>query len=332
MVLGSAAIAETPYKTYTVDGYGYVLETQSAYNPLSAITKVGETSFVTPMDLAIGNDGNLYIADSGAHAVLVSTVGGDEVRIIGEGTLQAPTGVFVSEDDKVYVADRDAKKVFVFDTQGTLLNEYGRPDSPIYGNSMDFRPLKVVANSSGTMYIICEGNIVFLDDPLSKWLGKGTIGGVIPMQALILVGMTALAHLLLTRTRMGTYTYAIGGNEEAGRYAGVDIDKYKILVFSFAGICTGVASCMMVTQVSMISPTIGSTTLMDAIAAAVIGGTSTLGGKGSAFGTLIGALIIGVISNALILLYVPTNAQYLVKGMIIISALYLNQLMNVGEK
>ena len=159
MVLGSAAIAETPYKTYTVDGYGYVLETQSAYNPLSAITKVGETSFVTPMDLAIGNDGNLYIADSGAHAVLVSTVGGDEVRIIGEGTLQAPTGVFVSEDDKVYVADRDAKKVFVFDTQGTLLNEYGRPDSPIYGNSMDFRPLKVVANSSGTMYIICEGNM-----------------------------------------------------------------------------------------------------------------------------------------------------------------------------
>lgn len=89
---------------------------------------------------------------------------------------------------------------------------------------------------------------------------------------------------------------------------------------------------MMVTQVSMISPTIGSTTLMDAIAAAVIGGTSTLGGKGSAFGTLIGALIIGVISNALILLYVPTNAQYLVKGMIIISALYLNQLMNVEEK
>ncbi len=192
--------------------------------------------------------------------------------------------------------------------------------------------LAMMFTIQGLIYIICEGNIVFLDDPLSKWLGKGTIGGVIPMQALILVGMTALAHLLLTRTRMGTYTYAIGGNEEAGRYAGVDIDKYKILVFSFAGICTGVASCMMVTQVSMISPTIGSTTLMDAIAAAVIGGTSTLGGKGSAFGTLIGALIIGVISNALILLYVPTNAQYLVKGMIIISALYLNQLMNVGEK
>lgn len=159
LVLGSIAIAETPYRTYTVDGYGYVLETQSAYNPASAITKVGETSFVTPMDMAIGNDGNLYIADAGAHVVMVSTVDGEEVRMIGEGTLQSPTGVFVSDDDKVYIADRDAKKVFVYDLEGTLLNEYGKPDSPIYGSTMDFRPIKVVANSTGTMYVICEGNM-----------------------------------------------------------------------------------------------------------------------------------------------------------------------------
>lgn len=159
LVLGSTAIAETPYRTYTVDGYGYVLETQSAYNPASAITKVGETSFVKPMDMAIGNDGNLYIADAGAHVVMVSTVDGEEVRMIGEGTLQSPTGVFVSDDDKVYIADRDAKKVFVYDLEGTLLNEYGKPDSPIYGSTMDFRPIKVVANSTGTMYVICEGNM-----------------------------------------------------------------------------------------------------------------------------------------------------------------------------
>lgn len=159
LVLGATVAAETPYRTYTVDGYGYVLETQSAYNPASAITKVGDTSFVTPMDMAIGKDGNLYIADAGAHVVMVSTVGGEEVRMIGEGTLQSPMGVFVSDDDKVYVADRDAKKVFVYDLEGNLLNEYGKPDSPIYGSTMDFRPIKVVANSTGTMYVICEGNM-----------------------------------------------------------------------------------------------------------------------------------------------------------------------------
>lgn len=159
MMAGMTASAETPYKTYTVDGYGYVLETQSAYNPLAAITKVGETAFVSPMDMAIGKDGNLYIADAGAHVILICSRDGEQVGSIGEGILQTPTGVYVTEDGIVYVADKDAKKVFVFDAQGNVTAEYGKPDSPIYGNSMDFKPTKVVANKTGTMYIICEGNM-----------------------------------------------------------------------------------------------------------------------------------------------------------------------------
>lgn len=159
MMAGMTASAETPYKTYTVDGYGYVLETQSAYNPLAAITKVGETAFVSPMDMAIGKDGNLYIADAGAHVILICSRDGEQVGSIGEGILQTPTGVYVTEDGTVYVADKDVKKVFVFDAQGNVTAEYGKPDSPIYGNSMDFKPTKVVANKTGTMYIICEGNM-----------------------------------------------------------------------------------------------------------------------------------------------------------------------------
>lgn len=159
MMAGMTASAETPYKTYTVDGYGYVLETQSAYNPQAAITKVGETAFVSPMDMAIGKDGNLYIADAGAHVILICSRDGEQVGSIGEGILQTPTGVYVTEDGTVYVADKDAKKVFVFDAQGNVTAEYGKPDSPIYGNSMDFKPTKVVANKTGTMYIICEGNM-----------------------------------------------------------------------------------------------------------------------------------------------------------------------------
>lgn len=159
MMAGMTVSAETPYKTYTIDGYGYVLETQSAYNPLAAITKVGETTFVSPMDMAIGKEGNLYIADAGAHVILICSREGEQVGSIGEGILQTPTGVYVTEDGTVYVADKDAKKVFVFDAQGNVTAEYGKPDSPIYGNSMDFKPTKVVANKTGTMYIICEGNM-----------------------------------------------------------------------------------------------------------------------------------------------------------------------------
>lgn len=153
------AQAATPYKTYTVDGYSYVTETQTAYTPLSAITKVGETSFVTPVDLAISKDGNIYIADSSAKMILICDLDGNEVGRIGEGILSSPTGVFVAEDNTVYVADPAAKKVFVFNAKGEVIAEYGKPTSPIYGSEMDFKPTKIVANSSGTMYIICEGNM-----------------------------------------------------------------------------------------------------------------------------------------------------------------------------
>ena len=156
---GMTVSAETPYKTYTIDGYGYVLETQSAYNPLAAITKAGETAFVSPMDMAIGKDGNLYIADAGAHVILICSREGEQVGTIGEGILQTPTGVYVAEDGTVYVADKDAKKIVVFDAKGNVTAEYGKPDSPIYGNSMDFKPTKIVANKTGTMYVICEGNM-----------------------------------------------------------------------------------------------------------------------------------------------------------------------------
>ena len=150
--------AVTPYKTYTVDGYGYVTETQTAYTPLAAITKLDEVAFVTPMDMSLASDGLLYIADSGAKAILVATTDGQFVKKIGEGTLVTPTGVYVSDGGLVYVADKGAKAVFVFDTDGELKGQYNKPTSPIYGEKLDFKPTKVVANESGTIYCICEGN------------------------------------------------------------------------------------------------------------------------------------------------------------------------------
>lgn len=190
--------------------------------------------------------------------------------------------------------------------------------------------LAMMSAIQGLIYIVCEGKVIFLDDSITSFLGQGTVFGFIPVQIFVFLAMVLVAHFILSRTRLGTYTYALGDNEEAARCAGISIERYKILIFVFAGICTGLASIMMITQLSLITPSIGTTTLMDAISAAVIGGTSTSGGKGNAFGTLVGALIIGMISNALVLLLVPTNAQYLVKGLIIIFALYFNRI--VGAK
>ncbi|MBE5961739.1 MAG: hypothetical protein E7256_10230 [Lachnospiraceae bacterium] len=158
LMVPETVYAEVPYKTYTVDGYGYVTETQTAYTPLGSITKAGDISFQNPVDMMIAEDGLIYIADSLAGVILVCDLDGEYVRTIGEGILTNPTGVYVTENNFVYVADKGAKKVVVFDENGEVSAEYGKPDSIIYGDKLDFKPMKIAVNKSGSMYIICEGN------------------------------------------------------------------------------------------------------------------------------------------------------------------------------
>ncbi len=153
----STASADAPYKTYTMDGYGQINETQTAYMPYSSITKVGEEALNAPYDIMVKDD-LLYIADTGNRRILVSTLEGEYVKTITYDGFVFPCGVYVIEDDTLYVADRDAKSIFVFDKEGNLINTYGKPDSIMYGEEMDFKPQKIVVNDSGTMYIICEGN------------------------------------------------------------------------------------------------------------------------------------------------------------------------------
>lgn len=149
--------AATPYKTYTVDGYGDVTETQTAYSPDKVITKIGDYSFSTPQDMVVTDDGYIYVADTGNQRILVSDLDGNYVKTVGDGDLVTPTGIFVTDDKTLYVADKDGKKVVVYDSDDNKIAEYTKPDSPLYGD-VDFKPEKIVVNSSGNMYIICEGN------------------------------------------------------------------------------------------------------------------------------------------------------------------------------
>ncbi len=150
--------ADAPYKTYTVDGYGYVTETQTAYLPYETITKIGEEALNAPTDFTLLDDGYMYILDSGNRRVVVSDREGGLIATFGEDVLVNPRGMYVTAEHICYVADRDAKQVFVFDENGRLTESYGRPTAPLYGETQDFMPLKVIANESGTMYIICESN------------------------------------------------------------------------------------------------------------------------------------------------------------------------------
>jgi DNA-binding beta-propeller fold protein YncE len=150
--------AETPYKTYTVDGYGYLTETQTAYMPYDSITKIGDLSLDAPRDLAIQEDGTLYIADTGNLRIIKSNIKGELLSVLEYEEFRYPCGLFVTEDGTLYVADRDANAVFVFDANNQLIHKYTKPDHPLYGEAMEFKPMKLVVNQAGIMFIICEAN------------------------------------------------------------------------------------------------------------------------------------------------------------------------------
>lgn len=158
MMTPTMASASVPYKTFTQNGYGYIRETQSAYTPEKTISKFGEYSFLSPSDIVITDDGYIYVADTGNKRILVGDLEGNFVDIIGEGELVTPTGIFVTDDKTLYVADKDGGKVVVFNEKGKKITEYGKPDHPLYGNKIEFKPQKLVVSSGGNMYIICEGN------------------------------------------------------------------------------------------------------------------------------------------------------------------------------
>ncbi len=159
MSIGSqVAYAEVPYKTYTHDGYGWAIETQAAYIPYSSISKIGDTTIAGARDMMITEDDTIYIADTGNRRVLVADLAGNYIAEYGSEVLVNPCGIFVTPEKQVYIADRDAKKIFVFDDTGTLIHEYGRPNHPLYGDEMDFLPLKIVVNDAGNMFVICESN------------------------------------------------------------------------------------------------------------------------------------------------------------------------------
>ncbi len=149
---------DTPYNTYTLDGYGRVTKTQTAYLPYETITKFDAVSLKSPSDICVTKDGRIFIADTGNSRIVVGDIDGNLLQIIGEGTLNTPCGVFVTDEGYVYVADRDANTVFVFDAMGNVINQYGKPKSPLYGDSLSFLPIKIVVNDAGIMYVICESN------------------------------------------------------------------------------------------------------------------------------------------------------------------------------
>ena len=151
-------------------------------------------------------------------------------------------------------------------------------------------------------------------------------GVPIPNAVLILFLVAILGAFILNKTILGTYTFALGSNEEAVRLSGVNVDRWKIIVYSFAGALCGIAGLMIASRLNSAQPALGPGYELDAIAAVVIGGTSLAGGVGTILGTIIGAFIISVLTNGLRILSVAQEWQTVVTGVIIILAVYADNL------
>lgn len=157
------------------------------------------------------------------------------------------------------------------------------------------------------------------------FLGSGKILGI-PILIIILIFMFILCSVILNKTILGRYIYALGGNEQAARASGINVSQVKMAVYSISGLLAGLAGILLTSRITTGQPNAGAGFELDAIAAVVIGGTSTTGGKGSIAGTLIGVLLIGVINNGLDLLNVTSYYQQVVMGIIIIGAVVLDSL------
>lgn len=156
-----------------------------------------------------------------------------------------------------------------------------------------------------------------------SFFGRGSVLGI-QVPVLIMVGVYILAYLMLNHLPFGRYVYAIGGNEEAARLSGIRVPRYKVLVYVVSGTTAALAGLVLTSRLMSGQPNAGEGFELDAIAAVVLGGAAISGGRGAIIGTLVGAMMLGVLNNGLNLMSVSPYIQNVVKGGIILAAIYLS--------
>lgn len=184
------------------------------------------------------------------------------------------------------------------------------------GTMSIFRGVALIYNDGKPLYGLAQKVLKVISGDIAS----------IPIPVIIALAVALLAHFVLRHTVIGEYTTAIGGNEETTRLSGIDVRRYKIIIYSISGLMCGLAGVILTSRLSAAEPIAGVMYELDAIAATVMGGTSLTGGEGTIFGTLIGALLMGVLRNGLNLLNIQSYYQQLVIGAVIVLAVAIDKL------
>ncbi|WP_207422554.1 ABC transporter permease subunit [Desertivirga brevis] len=184
--------------------------------------------------------------------------------------------------------------------------------------------LAMLTIARGLTFLYTEGFPISGMGEKFAYLGTGWLFGI-PVPVWISAIVVAIAWVITNKTRLGRYIYAIGGNESASRLSGINVNKVKIVVYSIAGGLAATGGILVTSRLDSAQPNAGVSYELDSIAAVVIGGTSLAGGKGSVLGTVLGAIIIGVLNNGLVLLNVSPFWQQVVKGAVILLAVIIDK-------
>ena len=179
----------------------------------------------------------------------------------------------------------------------------------------------------GMVYVITTAGTLRLTDQAFMDFGGGSLG-FLPWPVIYMIVVIILTYLLLNRSKFGRKIYAIGGNARAAQYAGINIKSIKVLIYSLSGTLAALAGLVYTSRNNSMQPNLGTGMEMDAIAAVVLGGTSMGGGQGGIIGTILGVLIIGMINNGLNLLRMDSFWQYICKGIVILIAVYMDDVKN----
>jgi len=186
--------------------------------------------------------------------------------------------------------------------------------------------LATLAIAGGLTLLYTGARPIAVENSAYLFLGQGDVAGI-PMPIIITVVLYASLWFLLSRTTFGRYNYAIGGNEEAARLAGVPVERYKLTIFVVAGLIAGLSGMVLTARLGSGVPTLGTGYELTAITAVVLGGTSLFGGEGKIWGTIVGAAILALIGNGLNLLNVEAFYQSIVTGVVVIIAISLDRLL-----
>ena len=179
--------------------------------------------------------------------------------------------------------------------------------------------LAMLAIARGLTYLYTQGTPIRVRSPGFTVFGQGLFT-IVPVPVILMFVIFFVCLVVLTQTRFGRYVYAIGSNPEVTRLSGIPINRYVVLVYAISGLCAAIGGLILTARLASADPNNGTGYELQAIAAVVVGGTSLFGGRGGVFGTLLGALIIAVVSNGLVLLNVNAFWQQVVSGAIILLA------------